>query len=234
MTAFYRSTDLILDLICLLDDDEMARKHSIVTFQAEVADALSRLKASFSPQRMTAMNRFVGNALVLNMADYILKRSKTRHKTADRLGAARTGTLEFRVSNPAYTRRGGKIQAQTNSKTADVVISGVAGITRAFHKLVITPKKAKALTIPVAAESYANSARRMESHGWHLFSIRRRSDVQGEGLLMGTKGGVTKPLFALRKRAVVRADPHLLPRGQRVADWASAAIKDYMVDRGLV
>lgn len=213
----------------------MSRRHRIFRFVAEIpSDLRERAAKAFSYQRVTAMNRRVSDFLVKRFAQYIYDRSLTRHKSADRLGAPHTGVLEFsRGMNPSYTRRGGKIFGRVTGGSAEIAIQGVPGLARAERALDIFPRKANALTIPVAKESYAKTAKKMSDAGWRLFvPNRKRYKAVGNGILMGSLGGVTKPLFLLRKSVHVRRDPHLLPSSRMVADWTSSCVAEYMEAAG--
>lgn len=209
----------------------MSRRHSIFRFSAIVNPAQKdALAKAFSYQRITAINRKVSDFLVRRFAGYIYERSKTRHKTADRLNAPHTGVLEFsRGSNPSYTRRGGKIFGGVEGGSAFVKIQGVAGLARAVRALDIYPKKAKALTIPIAAESYAKTARKLSDAGWFLFIPKRKQMQDGDkGVLMGRLGGVTKPLYLLRRHVHIRQDHNLLPSSRMIAEWTAQGINEYM------
>ena len=206
------------------------RRHRKFSFKAETPTNLRAVMGKgFSQQRITALNRKIADFLVRKFATYIHDRSLTRHKSADRLGARPTGVLEFTPSaNPSYNKRGGKIFGEVKSKTAVVTIQGVAGLARAFHDVFIYPRRAKALTIPCDAEAYANTARKMEDLGWRLFIPRRKRRNMEKGVLMGKKGGLTKPLFLLRRSAHIKRDARLLPSQQNVAQWTAMAVREYM------
>lgn len=207
----------------------MSRRHSIISVSTKIY-GFDEVQRKFSVQRITALNKFIADAMVLKMAEYILERSKTRHKSADRLGAPHTGTLEFSISNPAHTRRGGKIWSRVRGKAAEIIIQGVAGLARAFRALDIVPRRAKALTIPIDKESYAQTAAKMEAKGWKLFAPKRKRDGGNSvrGVLFGKKGGITKPLFALRHHVRVPRDPYLLPNNYTISRWAAKAMNEYM------
>ena len=206
--------------------------HTPVYFHADVRPIVEAAGKVFSHQRMTAANRAVGNTLVLKIATYIYNRSLTRHNTADRLGASHTGMLEFSRSVPAYTRRGGRIFATVKGGRADVTIQGVAGLARAYRPLDIYPRKAHALTVPISAEAYAKTAKKLSDAGWRLF-VPKRNGSENSGVLMGTFAGVTKPLFALRRHVHIKRDPQLMPSDRLIAAWAAEGMREYMEAAGL-
>lgn len=206
--------------------------HTPVYFHADVRPIVEAAGKVFSPQRMTAANRKVGDTLVLKIATYIYERSLTRHKTADRLNAPHTGVLEFSRAVPAYTRRGGKIFSVVSGGKVDVTVQGVPGLARAYRPLDIYPRKAHALTIPISAEAYAKTAKKLSDAGWRLF-VPKRNGSENRGVLMGTFAGVTKPLFALRRHVHIKRDPLLMPPDRLIATWAANGMREYMEASGL-
>jgi len=70
----------------------------------------------------------------------------------------------------------------------------------------IRPKRAKALTIPIAPEARGMRARDFEN----TFVLRRPDDEAGEGLIMQSlAGGGVKPLFALRTSVTIKPRPYM-------------------------
>jgi hypothetical protein len=59
-------------------------------------------------------------------------------------------------------------KARNNTGIVDV---NVPGVTRAYHDLIITPKRAKSLTIPIHKASYGKRAREFND----LFVIKTKS-----------------------------------------------------------
>ena len=181
------------------------------------------LGAAFTPDARRRMALEIGYVVQERTADHIAQASVTRHKTADRLGAPHSGFLEFapgRVrSEGRYVdengRRGFIEPRDATESSVDIVIGNTPGISRAFHDLVITPKKAKALTIPINAVSYAKSVKKVEAEGYRIHREGR--------VLKGDKGsgGDTIPLYVLCGRVTVPQDRGLLPLEQDIADWAA-------------
>ena len=139
------------------------------------------------------------NALAESVRRHLRSVAPSRHRTAERLGAKRTMHYENAVAAVAPC---------ADANHGEVVVP-IAGISRAYQDLDITPVNASYLTLPLAAESYGHTAREMESRGWRLFRPK------GKNILMGTKGrgkdAVTKTLFALKKKVHQQKDPALLP-----------------------
>lgn len=178
-----------------------------------------------NPQTVRWMNERIGDFLVRRMARYISDRSKTRHKTADRLGAAHTGVLEFSNSNPSHNRRRGVIRHVVRSGRAEIVIERVEGLTRAFHALSIHPRRASALTIPINRESYAKTTKDMRKLGWFLFRPK------GTDTLWGMKDGASIPLYKLMSHTTVPRDAKLMPTEHMIGQWANKAGNDYIMEK---
>lgn len=142
--------------------------------------------------------------------------SASRHATADRLGANRTGFLE------EGARSG--VTPHATADEAEVLIR-VPGISRAFRDITVTPKTANALTIPMDALAYSRRAAEVRALGWSIFRPK------GKNVLMGTKDGETKSLYALVKSAHLRQDRGLLPSDERISSTAKLSIKQYLQRR---
>lgn len=194
-----------------------------------VEQVKSALGAAFTPEARKRMMLEIGYAAQQRTSDHISRASVDRHKTADRLGAPRSGFLEFasgRVrSEGKFTHEDGKRgfiePSDATESSVDIVIGNTPGLSRAFHDLVITPKKAKALTIPINAVSYAKSVKKVKAEG---YKIHREGRV-----LKGDRGGgETIPLYVLCGRVTVPQDRGLLPSEERFATWAARAAMRFM------
>ena len=202
----------------------------MVSVQVEgVEQVKAALGAAFTPAARQRMMREIGLNVQERTADHIAQASVTRHKTADRLGAPHSGFLEFA---PGRVRSESKHVNEDGSRglieprdatesSVDIVIANTPGMSRAFHDLVITPKKAKMLTIPINAVSYAKSVRKLKSQG---FEIHREGKV-----LKGSRGGdETIPLYVLCGMARVPQDRGLLPMEEQIADWAADTAESFV------
>lgn len=212
----------------------------MVTVQVEGVEQIKKaLGAAFTPEARRRMTREIGFAVQEKTADHLAQASVTRHRTADRLGAPHSGFLEFA---PGRVRSEGKHMNEDGTRgliesrnatesSVDIIIANTPGMSRAFHDLVITPKKAKALTIPINAVSYAKSVKKVKAEG---YGIHREGRV-----LMGDKsgGGETIPLYVLCGMVTVPQDRGLLPLEQEIADWAAdtaeAFVATEMMNAGL-
>lgn len=142
------------------------------------------------------------------------------HISAHRLGATPTGHMEEGARATHFT-------ASTDS--AEVIIP-IAGLSRAFKPLTITPKNAAALTIPISRQAYGKRVGELRSNGWKIFPLK---DV---GVLMGTpprsdgksadSGAI--PLYVLHKRVRLKQDRSLLPSDAELGGTASKAMLDYI------
>lgn len=202
----------------------------MLTVKVEGVDQVKQaLGAAFTPEARRRMTLEIGYNVQERTADHIAEASVTRHRTADRLGAPHSGFLEFapgRVrSESRFVDEDGKrgvIEPRNATESSvDVVIANTPGLSRAFHDLVITPQRAKALTIPINAVSYAKSVRKVRGEGWKIHREGR--------ILKGEKsGGETLSLYVLCGRVTVPQDRGLLPLEQTIADWAADTAEAFL------
>ena len=196
----------------------------MLTVKVEGVDQVKKALGSvFTPDARRRMMLEIGYNVQERTADHIARASVTRHRTADRLGAPHSGFLEFA---PGRVRSEGKFVDEDGKRGAietrdatessvDVVVTNTPGLSRAFHDLVITPRKAKALTIPINAVSYAKSVKKVKSEGYKIH--REGRVLKGEK----SEGGEAIPLYVLCGRVTVPQDRGLLPTEQEIADWAA-------------
>ena len=168
--------------------------------------------------------RSAEHTLVANLAAYIFRRSLERHKTAEKFGANPTGILEFISGGrgTAASKGGGKIYARGNADSRSIFISGVPFIQKAFRALFITPRKAKALTIPLSKIAFGKRVKDLRASGWNIFR------PVGKNVLMGTKTARSKPvvLYALVKSVTIPRDARLLPSAHLMNLWTANAVKE--------
>lgn len=94
----------------------------------------------------------------------------------------------------------------------------VAGITRAFHPVIIKPRYKQALTIPLHRDSYGKQA--SDFNG--LFRPIRKN------VLAQNENGKLKILFALCKSVYQEQDRRLLPEDQEYSDNVFSRINAYL------
>lgn len=192
-----------------------------------------------SPSVLKSLNRSIGITVRERTADHIAKASVTRHKSADRLGAMHSGFLEFAPARGQL--RGGtdyKPQGDNNegapftevqnitSDGVSVVIGNTPGLRRAFQSLTITPKKAKALTIPIDKISYGRRVSMLKAQGHQIFRPRGTNilaESEGKG-----KSAKLRPLYALVKKTVIPQDRGLLPSDNDIQEWSADTVEAFL------
>lgn len=97
-----------------------------------------------------------------------------------------------------------------------IVSSDHVAAAQKEHGGVIKPKKAKALTIPIADEAYGKTAGDFEGGGRDLFVIPGKSP-ETKGILGFSDGDQFHPLFVLRTKVTQKPDP-FWPTPSEVSD----------------
>lgn len=181
----------------------------IVSYSLD-ATPLRNLSAAIRAEGRRVIAAVTVNGLLTLFRRHLIQASRSRHRTADRLGAPRTGHWEeaARTLTARYRDDGG-----------DLLIAG-PGIRRAFGPLVVRPKRAKALTIPLSAPAYGVRVGELEDRGWIIRRVK--SVLVGNG-----PDGKAIPLYALKAKVTLPHDPGLLPsksaRRAAVTDAVSRA-----------
>ena len=171
--------------------------------------ALHRWKDMMSAENRKRMFADAADKMENLIRRHILRIAPAHHTAADRLGATHTGHLT----------KGARLTVSHATANEAEVIIPIPGINRALKPLVITPKNASALTIPIASQSYGLRAARMRQLGWSLFRPK------GKDVLMGAqKDQEAVPLYLLRKRVEQRQDRTLLPSDAELSTTAGRAI----------
>jgi hypothetical protein len=186
-----------------------------VSITGNAGSFLQRLHAELvNPAGFNA--RIATNAEVF-LREFIRKTVATRHATARRLGAAQTGFLERAVN---------AITSKSNASAATLQIAN-AGFARAVRDVTITPTHgARALTIPMNAESYGARAGEFEARGHPLFIIR----TKGKAYLVRREEGSKKLVFlyALVKSVFQKKDPSLLPTTAEFGEVAELTARQFI------
>ena len=178
------------------------------------------VKATIHP-RLTAILRDLGpvakrelfsvgaSSLASHVRNHLRRIAPARHMTASRLGARPTDHI---------AKGAARVTSQSSANGATVSVP-IAGISRAFAPLTLTPKNANALTIPVAAASYGHRVRELRRMGWNIFRPK------GHDILMGSiNGSEAQALYALKKKVTIRQDRSLLPSDKDVSMTINLAI----------
>lgn len=203
--------------------------HSMgVEVKIEGVDKVKKaLGAIFGDEARTAMNREVGLHCQEKTADHIAMASVNHHKTVQLLGAKPTGHFEFAPGRVESKSKGGGSTGSHGASPDGVVVTvgNTPGIMMAFGEQTITPKRAKALTIPIHRRAYGKRAKDMEAEGYSLFVIGRKGG--GDGVLMAKKGkrGKAFAAYALKKSVTLPHLPDLMPTTENYAEWTRETIE---------
>lgn len=159
-------------------------------------------------------------ALYVAVRRHVARLARSRHGTAESLGAAPTGFLQK-----------GARAIVCRDDCVDIPIPGFA---RVFRPLDIRPTKAKALTIPINRVSYGVRAGRLAREGWSLFRVSARGGGPGAGVLFGRRGGerAATALYLLRTRARIPQDRSLLPTDGEMHAQAARGAADAILFLG--
>ena len=180
-----------------------------LSIKAKIHPKLLPILRDLGPLARRELFSVGGTALASKVRSHLRNIGPSRHRTASALGARPTGHIAKGASRVTCT-------STSDSATVSVPI---AGISRAFAPLTLTPKNANALTIPVAAASYGHRVREMQRLGWNIFRPK------GHDILMGSIGGSeAQALYALKKKVTIRKDRSLLPSNKDVSMTINLAI----------
>jgi hypothetical protein len=158
-------------------------------------------------------------ALYVAVRRHVARLARSRHGTAESLGAAPTGFLQKGAR--AIVCRG------------DCVDIPIPGFARVFRPLDIRPRRAKELTIPISRVSYGVRAGRLAREGWSLFRVAARGG-RGAVVLFGRRGGerAATALYLLRTRARIPQDRSLLPTDGEMHAQAARGAADAILFLG--
>ena len=180
-----------------------------LSIKATIHPRLKSILRDLGPLARRELFSVGGAALASKVRSHLRNIGASRHRTASALGARPTGHIAKGASRVTCT-------STSDSATVSVPI---AGISRAFAPLTLTPKNANALTIPVAAASYGHRVREMQRLGWNIFRPK------GHDILMGSIGGSeAQALYALKKKVTIRKDRSHLPSNKDVSMTINLAI----------
>lgn len=182
-----------------------------VSFGGKLAPTLSKLKRRLKDR--TDLNADLARESAAQTRRWIRTAAQTRHVTAQGLGAAPTQYLEKRARD---------VEARSDAKAADVLIKG-AIFARVFREVLVLPRRAKMLTIPVHKDAYGKRARDFQN----LVAIRSKKTGQTYLVRRG-RGKQVTPMFLLAKRALLPQDAGLLPTQKHYAKWSEAVARDWM------
>jgi len=181
-----------------------------VTFQSNyVADAVM---GALRPESRAQTYSVAGRAVMNHVQRHIRAYMRTKHHTANSLGARPTGH---------YEKGAAAITMSADHSGAEVRIP-IPGLRRAWEDVHIRPGTGKrALTLPRAALAYGRTVAEVRALGWKVFRPK------GTNWLMGTKGDDRETptlLYTLVGGVVQRHDPSLLPSQGEIAETGWNAI----------
>lgn len=192
--------------------------------------ALNRLMDALGPSMRRALLEVAARGVQIAVSGHIERLGATRHRSASALGAEPTGH---------YERAAADVTSEVDGNVGVVTIP-IAGISRAFHDVTIRPGAGKkALTIPIAAESYGVRVVEMQSAGWSIFrppakgakmtSRDPRRFSEYKNILMGSSGGdAPVPLYALVSVVRQPQDRTLLPSDEELGGAAENGVRLYL------
>ena len=154
------------------------------------------------------------NAVRILVRNHLSRIAPRHHMSAHRLGATPTGHIEKGARATHFT---------ASSDSAEVIIP-IAGLSRAFRPLTITPRTANALTLPISSHSYGKRVGDLRASGWNIFRPKGKDALWGK--LQDEDDAV--PLYVLKKRVQLKQDRSLLPSDAELGGTASKAMLDYI------
>ena len=166
------------------------------------------------PEGRRLLFSVAANAVRIHVRSHLFRIAPRHHISAHRLGAMPTGHIEKGARATHFT---------ASSDSAEVIIP-IAGLSRAFRPLTITPRTANALTLPVSSHSYGKRVGELRANGWNIFRPKGKDTLWGK--LQDEDDAV--PLYVLKKRVQLKQDRSLLPSDAELSGTASKAMLDYI------
>lgn len=168
-----------------------------VAIEIKGFEKLQALMSALGPSNRQRLNAVGAKALEVEVRRHVSRLSAGRHASSASLGAKPSG----------HYRKGMRgIAGHANANGGEVVIP-IAGISRAYHDIIITPNGKKYLTTPKHAAAYAHTVPELKRRGWKIFRPGSKLCLLG----YRRKGDEPVMLYALAERAKQKKDPTLLP-----------------------
>ena len=190
-----------------------------MTFAVEIKhDGLQRVLDVVGPAGKAKLTEAGAYSLCVAVMRHVHAYARVHHDSANRLGAQPTGHFEDAVDSISYGPDG---------NGAAAVTIPIPGFSRVFGDVTVTPRNAKALTIPINSISYGRRAGEMRRLGFTLFKFGKKEGGVN-GVLYGYRDGDDhiEPLYALKSRVPLRQDRSMLPTDEDM----TAAAQDGMVE----
>jgi len=186
----------------------------VISISSNLGDVTVRLGAWVSKVRDAGRRELYGaaaNSVAILVRDHIANLGRSRHKSADRLGAEPTKFLGKAAQNTTWRA----------DETSGTVTIPAPGFNRAFRDIEILPRSWRFLTIPAVAESYGMRAGRLQAQGWKIWRPK------GRKFLMGSiRGKDAKILYWLKESVVQKKDRSLLPSDAEMRSAAAGAMME--------
>ena len=182
-----------------------------ITVAYESNYVVDALMGALRPESRAELFSVAGAAVKNAVQRHIRGYMRTKHHSANALGARPTGH---------YEKGAAAITMSADSSGAEVRIP-IPGLRRAYEDVQIRPGPGKqALTLPRAAIAYGRTVAEVRALGWTVFRPK------GTNWLMGTREGDETPtlLYTLVGGVVQRRDPSLLPSQGEIAETGWKAI----------
>ena len=190
-------------------------------FSLNTSEIRAKLGKISSQETRRDILQAVGADIHDKVQRHIGNMNRSRHKTADRLGAGRSGYYE--------EARGRVVLREVTAERATVVIENTPGLSRAYHDLNIQPVRARWLTIPIHRDAYAKRVADLRGMGHKIFrpgKARILAETTTRTETYTDKSGKTRkrkklrPLYALVKSVRIPQDKGLLPQEKQIRQWA--------------
>lgn len=195
-----------------------------VTPADEVTPVLTRLRTLLDGPGMARLNGRIADRAEILTRGHILHAAKTRHKTANELGARPTNYLAGLAK---------LVEKSADSSKAEVVVVGDI-FARAWGPVAVKPRVKKFLAIP--AHKLAYGKRPAEFSDLKVVVIK--SSRIGKKVLAlarepvkGSRKAIDKKLtvfFWLRTQTALPADPYLLPSIFQMEEAMEKGAEDFM------
>jgi hypothetical protein len=213
-------------------------------------ELFSDLRAKVSdPERLAG---YVAASLAVGTRNHIMDAAKTRHRTAEALGAEPSGYLE---------RKAGTVESRVVDGVAQVTIAGEREIfARALGRVTITPRASKYLTLPCHPDAYGMRARELADlkvffiTPGHLLNLRNLNalkvvtEERGEmdmgkhplalGYINASSTGDKREvkvgrkyytaMYLLALKTILTSDRRLLPDEAQIAERLELAAADFI------
>lgn len=159
----------------------------------------------------------VRNLIGVDVADLTRDHLYAKDKQPNRLGGKKTHY---------YRAAGDSVNHELSSRGVSVNVDQI-GIRQRFEGGVITPKNAKALTVPVSARAHGKRAR--EFSDTFILDKSKSGDPDTVGVIVQDLGdGKLDALYVLRTRVEQSPDPTVLPQERVILQTATQAVVNFL------